>query len=54
MKAGLKKVVIAPAKADMAKFSFDGGVITWKAYFGATSSGYVYADAMKKAIEAAL
>lgn len=54
VKSGLKSVKITSATADAAKFTFAGGVITWNAYFGATSSGYVYADAMKKTIEAGL
>ncbi len=54
IKAGLKKIVIKPAAADQAKFAFEGGVVTWSAYFGSSSSGYVYADAMKKTMEAAL
>lgn len=54
IKSGLKKVVITPAAADAAKFTFDGGVVTWHAYFGSSSSGYIYADAMQKILEAAL
>lgn len=54
IKGGLKKIVIKPAAADQAKFTFDGGVVTWEAYFGSSSSGYVYADVMKKTLEAAL
>jgi len=29
-------------------------VITWKAYFGSSSSGYIYADAMQKKLEQGL
>jgi hypothetical protein len=54
VKSGLKKVVIKPAPSDQARFTFEGGVISWHAYFGSSSTGYVYADQMKKTIEAAL
>lgn len=54
IKGALKKIVIKPAAADQAKFTFEAGVVTWNAYFGSSSSGYVYADAMKKTMEAAL
>ena len=54
VKGGLKKVVIKPAAAEQARFVFEGGVIQWHAYFGGSSSGYIYADQMKKTIEAAL
>ena len=54
IKGSLKKIVIAPAKSDDTSFTFAQGVITWKAYFGSSSSGYIYADAMQKKIEQAL
>lgn len=54
VKGSLKKVVIKPAAAEQARFVFDGGIIQWHAYFGGSSSGYIYADQMKKTIEAAL
>ena len=55
VKGSLKKVVVKPAAAaDQARFVFEGGVVQWHAYFGSSSSGYVYADQMKKTIEAAL
>ena len=54
VKGGLKKVVIKPAAAEQARFVFEGGVIQWHAYFGGSSTGYIYADQMKKTIEAAL
>jgi hypothetical protein len=54
IKGALKKIVIAPGKPDDATFTFDQGVITWKAYFGSSSSGYIYADAMQKKLEQAL
>ncbi len=54
VKAGLKKVVIKPAQSDAARFLFADGVIEWQAYFGGSSSGYIYADTMKSTIEAAL
>jgi hypothetical protein len=54
IKGSLKKVVIKPAKSAAAKFAFEGGAIQWNAYFGSSSEGYVYKDAMKKTLEAAL
>lgn len=54
VKGALKKIVIKPAPSDQARFAFEGGVVQWHAYFGSSSSGYVYADQMKKTIEAAL
>jgi hypothetical protein len=54
IKGALKKIVIAPATSDNAAFTFDQGVINWKAYFGSSSSGYIYADAMQKKLEQAL
>src|ERR1051325_139962 len=54
IKDGLKKIVILSAKSDDTSFTFEQGVINWKAYFGSSSSGYIYADAMQKKIEQAL
>ncbi|HUS31227.1 MAG TPA: hypothetical protein VMZ53_22105 [Kofleriaceae bacterium] len=54
IKGALKKIVIRPAPADDTAFTFADGVITWKAYFGSSSSGYIYADAMQKTLEKAL
>jgi len=55
LKGSLKKIVITPApSSDQASFAFEAGVVQWHAYFGSSSSGYVYADQMKKTIEAAL
>jgi hypothetical protein len=54
VKSGLKKVVIKPAASEQARFVFQNGVIEWHAYFGSSSSGYVYADQMKKTLEAGL
>ncbi len=54
IKSSLKKIVIGPGKSDDTSFAFDQGVITWKAYFGSSSSGYIYADAMQKKLEQAL
>jgi hypothetical protein len=54
IKGALKKIVIAPATVDNTGFTFDNGVINWKAYFGSSSSGYIYADAMQKKLEQAL
>ena len=54
LKGSLKKVVIKPAKSAAAKFAFEAGSIQWSAYFGSSSEGYFYKDAMKKTIEAAL
>jgi hypothetical protein len=54
IKDALKKIVIQAAKSDDASFTFDQGVITWKAYFGSSSTGYIYADAMQKKLESAL
>jgi hypothetical protein len=50
----LKKIVITPAQAEAASFTFEDGTITWKAYFGSSSAGYVYADAMQAKLEKAL
>ncbi|MGV3625288.1 MAG: hypothetical protein ACO1OB_31045 [Archangium sp.] len=54
LKAGIKKIVIKPAKADGASFNFADGTITWNAYFGSSSGGYIYADAMVKTLEKGL
>lgn len=54
IKAALKKIVIQAVKPGEAAFTFEGGTITWKAYFGSESSGYIYADAMQKKLESAL
>jgi len=54
IKGALKKIVITPGKADDTSFNFDQGVIAWKAYFGSSSTGYIYADAMQKKLEQAL
>jgi len=54
VKGSLKKVVIKPAKSAAAKFSFEAGAIQWNAYFGSSSEGYFYKDAIKKTLEAAL
>jgi hypothetical protein len=54
IKEALKKIVIQSVGADASSFTFEGGVITWKAYFGATSSGYIYADTMQATLEKAL
>ena len=54
IKSALKKIVIGPGKSDDTAFTFENGVITWKAYFGSSSSGYIYADAMQKKLEQAL
>jgi hypothetical protein len=55
IKGGLKKIVIKPAPGnDATKFTFDGGVVTWLAYFGSSSTGYIYAAEMQKTIEKAL
>ena len=53
-KDALKKIVISSSKAEDVNFAFADGVITWKAYFGSSSAGYIYADAMQKKLEAAL
>ena len=49
-----KKIVITPAKPDETSFTFEDGTIAWKAYFGGSSSGYIYADAMQAKLEKAL
>ncbi len=54
IKDSLKKVVVKSAKADQTKFQFEAGVITWQAYFGGKSEGYIYTDAMQKALESKL
>ena len=54
IKDALKKIVIHLAKSDDTSFTFDQGVITWKAYFGSSSNGYIYTDAMQKKLESAL
>ena len=54
IKEALKKIVIQAAKSEDASITFDQGVITWKAYFGSSSTGYIYADAMQKKLESAL
>src|SRR5262249_24867423 len=51
IKGALKKIVIHAVKSEDTNFTFDQGVITWKAYFGSSSSGYIYADAMQKKLE---
>ena len=54
IKGVLKKIVIIPAKADDTSFNFEDGTITWTAYFGGSSSGYIYADVMQAKLEKAL
>lgn len=54
IKGALKKIQISRAKPDDAAFSFENGVINWKAYFGSSSTGYIYADAMQKKLEQSL
>lgn len=54
IKGALKKIVIQASKPEETAFTFEGGTITWKAYFGSQSSGYIYADAMQKKLESAL
>lgn len=54
IKGALKKIQIQAAKPGDTSFSFEAGVIVWKAYFGSSSDGYIYADAMQKKLEAAL
>ncbi len=54
IKDSLKKVVVKPAKSAETKFAFEGGIISWNAYFGSKSEGYIYTDAMKKALESKL
>jgi len=54
IKGALEKIVITRAKPDDAVFTFEAGVITWKAYFGSSSTGYIYADAMQKKLEQSL
>jgi hypothetical protein len=54
IKDALKKIVISAGKADDTSFTFEKGVITWKAYFGSSSNGYIYADAMQKKLELSL
>jgi hypothetical protein len=54
IKGALKKIAITAAKPEDTNFTFENGVITWKAYFGGSSSGYIYADAMQKKLEQAL
>jgi len=54
IKAALKKITVTSVAADATSFTFTDGVIAWKAYFGSSSSGYIYADAMQKTLEAAL
>lgn len=54
IKGALKKIIISPAKPDDAGFTFENGVINWKAYFGSSSTGYIYADAMQKKLEQSL
>jgi hypothetical protein len=51
IKGALKKIEIQATKADNTNFAFEDGVIVWKAYFGSSSSGYIYADAMTKKLE---
>lgn len=54
IKGVLKKIVINPAKPDDTSFNFENGTITWKAYFGGSSNGYIYADVMQAKLEKAL
>jgi hypothetical protein len=54
IKGALKKIVITPVKAEDTSFTFEDGTITWKAYFGGSSSGYIYADVMQAKLEKAL
>ena len=54
IKGALKKIVISAVNSEETSFAFDQGVITWKAYFGSSSSGYIYADVMQKKLEEAL
>lgn len=54
IKGALKKIVITPAKPDETSFDFEAGTITWKAYFGGSSNGYIYADVMQAKLEKAL
>jgi hypothetical protein len=54
IQGALNKISVQAAKADGASFAFENGAITWKAYFGSSSSGYIYADAMKTKLEAGL
>jgi len=54
IKGALKKISIKSAPADGTSFTFKDGLIEWNAYFGSTSSGYIYADVMQKTLENAL
>lgn len=54
IKGVLKKIIVSPAKPDDTSFNFEDGVITWKAYFGGSSNGYIYADVMQAKLEKAL
>lgn len=54
LKAGVKTITVKSAKAEATSLVFEGGAITWNAYFGATSSGYIYKDAIVKTLEAKL
>jgi hypothetical protein len=54
IKGALKKIDIKATKADNTNFAFEDGAITWNAYFGSSSTGYIYADAMTKKLEAKL
>lgn len=54
IKGALKKISIKSVPADSTSFTFKDGLIEWNAYFGSTSSGYIYADVMQKTLENAL
>jgi hypothetical protein len=55
LRSQLKKIVVRPAPSnDATSFTYADGVVTWEAYFGAYGTGYIYAEAMQKTLEAAL
>lgn len=55
LRGQLKKIVVRPASShDATSFTFADGVATWQAYFGSYSTGYIYAEAMQKILEAGL
>ena len=54
IKGALKKITIQSAKADDTAFAFENGEIVWRAYFGSSSNGYIYADVMQAKLEKAL
>lgn len=54
LKKSLKKIIIKAAKSESTSFVFKDGTVTWSAYFGSSSTGYIYADEMVKKIEAEL